>query len=75
LAEIGSAAGVEPDPLDRNAEVDETPRRLVRRVRPGDDEGRNVPRRRRETRAHGQTQVGVEYDAQRLEVDARQAHR
>src|ERR1700734_3288641 len=45
LAEIGSAAGLEPDPLDRKAEIDETPRRLVRRVWPGDDEGRNVPRR------------------------------
>ena len=44
LAEIDPAVRIEPDTLDDDAEVGEAQRGLLRRVRPGDDEGRNIPR-------------------------------
>ena len=69
------ARGVEADPFDHDPEIAEARRRLLRRVGPGDDQGRQVARARREARSQRQAQMRVQHHAPRFAIEAGQAHR
>src|SRR5271166_827341 len=73
LVQIDMALGVEADALDCDAEIAEPGRRLLRRLRPGDDERRKFVRAGRHARPQRQAQMGVEHDAPWLAVESGQA--